>query len=247
MGYHRIRCGAIRGGVSSVDLDVATSGVKASVYSQASDGNNGGDIYYFSVCGSDKLTRVAIADLQGHGADVAPLSAWLYDALYARMNSLDGASVLQQLNAMVCQEGFHAITTAAVIGYYLGDSALYCSYAGHPPVLLQSRDSWRWISLVDDSTGTDNLPLGIRPQTRYSQSRILLRPGDRLCAYTDGVLECPDEDERPFGFERLSELLEQTGRRNLSEVKHEVLRSLLEHSGRRKPVDDITFMLIEAQ
>jgi sigma-B regulation protein RsbU (phosphoserine phosphatase) len=91
----------IWGGISSVDTDVVTGGLGASVYSAASHGVRGGDIYYFGVCGYHMLTRVAIADLQGHGEDVATLSNWLYDLLRERLNSLDGAGVLEDLNRLV--------------------------------------------------------------------------------------------------------------------------------------------------
>ncbi|MEO8029168.1 MAG: serine/threonine-protein phosphatase, partial [Bryobacteraceae bacterium] len=106
----QIRCAEIWGGVSVVDLDVCTNGLTASILSTASGGKKGGDIYYFSVCSSDKLTRIAIADLRGHGEQVSHLSEWLYQSLEQRMNTLDGAGVLSDLNGLVHAHGFEAIT-----------------------------------------------------------------------------------------------------------------------------------------
>jgi len=246
MAGFQIRCGTLWGGVSNVDLDVFTAGVGASVCSMSSAGDKGGDIYYFSVCGKDQLTRIALADLQGHGEQVSHLSEWLYDALEKRINTLDGSGVLEQLNTMVYQHGFHAITTAAVIGYYLADSNLYFCYAGHPPVFLQRGAGSPWQVLSMASTGRSNLPLGVLPDARYEQAQTRLQPGDRLFLYTDGVLDCPNAEEEPFGQQRLLGILNGARNKSLSAIKKRLLASLRRHSDRPQPHDDITVMLVEA-
>ena len=86
----RLQCAQIWGGIENQDQDVCSSTITASVYASACDGGKGGDVYYFSVCAGDKLTRIAVADVVGHGAAVSNVSAWLYTALEARMN--DGSS-----------------------------------------------------------------------------------------------------------------------------------------------------------
>lgn len=119
---HRIWLASIWGGIAVVDSGVCTDGICASVLSTASGNEQGGDIYYFSVRSSDKLTRIAVADVRGHGERVSHLSQWLYEALEAKMNSLDGAGVLSDLNGLAHSHGFDALTTAAVVGYYTGNS-----------------------------------------------------------------------------------------------------------------------------
>ncbi|MEE8430921.1 MAG: SpoIIE family protein phosphatase, partial [Candidatus Desulfatibia sp.] len=52
------------------DLEISAGKVVASLYSAASDGGKGGDIYYFGVCKGDRITRLAIADVVGHGEAV---------------------------------------------------------------------------------------------------------------------------------------------------------------------------------
>jgi serine phosphatase RsbU (regulator of sigma subunit) len=45
----------------------------------------GGDIYYFGVCKGDTITRLAIADVTGHGEAVSEISQYVYDSLKAHM------------------------------------------------------------------------------------------------------------------------------------------------------------------
>jgi sigma-B regulation protein RsbU (phosphoserine phosphatase) len=231
-----------------VDLNICTSGLTGSVYSKASDGTEGGDIYFLSVCSSDKLTRIAVADVNGHGGRVSELSGWVYNILQEYMNTLDGNQVLVDLNSLISSRGFEALTTAVVVGFYLGDSKLYFSYAGHPPVLLKRGNAKRWIPLLlDAATEPSNLPLGVLPAMHYDQTETPLIAGDRFLLYTDGVSECPDGNGVGFGEERLLRLLEMNGNRSLADIKGSVIAELRDYAEQWPSVDDVTLMAFEVR
>ena len=98
---YKIRCAEIWGGSAVKQDQIETPGARAAIHSSASGDAQGGDFYYFSVCAYDTLTRIAVADVRGHGAAVSHLSEWLYEALERRMNDPDGAAVLTDLNGIV--------------------------------------------------------------------------------------------------------------------------------------------------
>lgn len=244
---YRIRCAEIWGGVRDVDTDVCTLGLTASIFSSACGGDQGGDIYYLSVCSIDLLTRIAIADLRGHGEQVSRLSGWLYDSLETHMNSLEGHGVLNELNRMVNAHGFEALTTAILASYCLRDRQLYFSNAGHPPLLLRrTASNWQRLELPEVK-GVSNLPLGVVRGAAYSQSSVTLEPGDRIFLYTDGVLECSNSDGEEFGEERLLGILENWSASEPAEVKRAVVESLTEHRGTNPVEDDVTFMVVEVR
>ena len=68
---YQIHCAEIWGGAAAKEDEVTTPGVHAAIHSSASGDAKGGDLYYFSVCGYDALTRIAIADVRGHGEAVS--------------------------------------------------------------------------------------------------------------------------------------------------------------------------------
>ena len=246
MGEYRIRCAEIWGGVDSIDLDVATSALKASVYSKACGGSSGGDIYYFSVCGSDQLTRIAIADVQGHGEAVSTISRWLYELVRDSMDSLDATGVLTKLNALALDRGFGAASTVALLSYYRGDRQLYVSYAGHPPALAQRKNNGDWITLtLDEGPGLCNLPLGLMPNVWYSQKILPLEIGDRLFLYTDGITEYPDAAGEPLGSPWLVARLRESSQASLAEIKRAVLNRLAAENASGMDHDDITLMAVE--
>ena len=83
--HGRLECKEIWGGIRSRDVEVSAGKVIGSIYSAASEGGMGGDIYYFGVCKGDTITRLAIADVTGHGEVVSEVSQFVYDALKAHM------------------------------------------------------------------------------------------------------------------------------------------------------------------
>lgn len=243
---HRIKCSEIWGGIRGDQLEVATSGVRASLFSRACDGGKGGDIYYFSVCGSDLLTRIAIADVVGHGESVSNTSQWLYDSLESHMNSGDGTQVFSDLNRRAVEYGYNAITTAVVAAFYRSDRNLYFSYAGHHDVLLNRKGESAWNGLsVDEGEGMSNVPLGVDENTQFVQNSVLLRTGDRLFFYTDGIIEAPNNEGALFGEERLIEALQRTTGEGIENVRGAVLDTLLAHTSSSLNHDDVTFMVTE--
>ena len=81
----RLECREILGGIRDRDVEVSAGKVIASIYSAACCGGMGGDIYYFGVCRGDTITRLAIADVTGHGEAVTEISQFVFDSLKAHM------------------------------------------------------------------------------------------------------------------------------------------------------------------
>ena len=244
---HRLQCAEIWGGIRNQDTDVCSAGITASLFSGACDGGKGGDIYYLSVCNSDMLTRIAIADVIGHGRAVSDVSDWLYGALESRMNDAKGNELLAELNALACKRDYKAMTTAAVVGYYTADSYAYFSYAGHHAMLVRRGPGGEWLAAKIDTpeSGLSNLPLGVEENVTYIQERIPLSAGDRIFLYTDGVIEAPDKKHDLFGEERLMSILREAADSTLMETKTAVLDAVRAHTGGSLTHDDVTLLAVE--
>lgn len=242
----RIACSEIWGGIHNVDTDAQTGSLTASLYASSCDGGKGGDIYYFSVCGADQLTRVAIADVVGHGQTVSQVSQWVYDVMAARMSDPDADALLADLNGRIHAKGFDALTTAAVVGFYKFDSHLYVSYAGHPPLLICRHGRRTWEILGRRSlTSLSNLPLGVSENVEFLQDQVPLESGDRLLAYTDGLTEAPSPAGEQFGQDRLLATLDQMYDADLPALKHRLVQAVQHHVDGPLRHDDVTLIVLE--
>ena len=244
---YRIKCAEIWGGIENISADLRTNGIDVSIYSRSSDGVAGGDIYYFSVCNHDVLTRMLLADLQGHGIEVTKLSRWIYDILRENIDNPEGRSVFASLNFLLHQQGVKAITTAVLATFSAADFTLRFSNAGHSPGLFKAFDinTWEPLSLMS-ATEPANLPLGVLKAMVYDEGTIHLRRGDRLVFYTDGVTECPSPQGEEFGEERLREVLTADSNANIGAARDRLLAALVRHAKGNLTHDDMTFMLVEA-
>lgn len=243
---HRIRCGEIWGGNRGDQLELATSGIRASLFSRSCDGGKGGDLYYLSVCESDQLTRIAIVDVVGHGESVSQTSSCLYESLERQMNSADGSAVLADLNRRSSELGQKGMATAAVAAFYRENSNFYVSYAGHNELLLKHHEEATWQRIIPvESESVAGLPLGVLDDCEYIQQSISGTIGDRLMLYTDGLVEAMSPDGEQFGLDRLLDVLNQANSQSVSQVRERVLEALTRHTGGSLGHDDVTFMVVE--
>ena len=143
------------------------------------------------------------------------------------------------------------MTTAAVVAYYREESEAKVSYAGHPPVLYQRANDRVWSyarppARKGPSDGTPlNIPLAVDLDTVYSQITIPMNPGDRLFAYTDGIIDAPSPEGESFGLTRLKDALDAHTGAPLSELKSAVLNTLHEFTGTERIPDDVTLVALE--
>ena len=231
-----------------MDQDVSTSSLDISIYSAPCVGIAGGDIYYVSVCGGDQLTRIAIADLQGHGEQVSAMSRRIYESLAEHLGDVDNRVVLSELNRFALEQGYEAMTTAVVVSFLLEDGTMSYTYAGHPPVLLRQKRAGDWSAVeIPRRAGAVNPSLGVFPDASFEQASLPLTAGDRFCVYTDGVTDCPDPQDQPFGDRRFRETLHGHNERPLTEAKCGVVRELEHYAGGKLTADDTTLLMVEVR
>ena len=90
-----------------------------------------------------------------------------------------------------------------------------------------------------------DIPLGVDARALFTQNNIALSSGDRVLLYTDGIVEAPNNNDEPFGLQRLVQTLQATSSDQLEYVRASVLDALLEHTADSLMHDDVTFMVLE--
>ncbi len=245
---HKLECAEIWGGIEEGDATIASPGLTATLFASSGQGDKGGDIYYLTLCNSAFVTRVAIADVVGHGEIVSSMSQSLYDSLGRHVDDHDGSNVLIELNKDAIKKGITALTTAIVATYYCEDKSFSYAYAGHPPMLLNRGNNHEWSQIkfsAEQKSNITNIPLAVDENAHYIQESIKLNSGDRVLLYTDGLLETPSQNNEPFGMDRLLETLKIHGDKKIDKLRDEVVNALCDHAGGKLEHDDVTLLLLE--
>ncbi|GAA3389445.1 PP2C family protein-serine/threonine phosphatase [Streptomyces roseoviridis] len=143
----------------------------------------GGDWYDVLPLPSGKVL-VAVGDIAGHGIDTVTGMVSLRNAQRAlAFTGSPPRQLMSWLNEVTLRTGGGATATAVCALYDPEDGGLLWSSAGHLPLLLLRDGRARLLEPPHD------ILLGAVPSYTYEERRTVLRPGDTLLLYTDGLVE----------------------------------------------------------
>src|SRR5262245_40143135 len=113
----RLACAETWAGNDETASLVELPGLTAWVYSVAAGSDiAGGDVHYVSVCSSCIVSRIALADVSGHGSTVAMLGEKLRELMQVYLRDLEQIALMRDLNQAL-RQGFddgHYATMVAV-------------------------------------------------------------------------------------------------------------------------------------
>jgi sigma-B regulation protein RsbU (phosphoserine phosphatase) len=192
---HALVCAEVWGGNRKVIRTVKMPGLLAWVGSlPIHEGEGGGDLHYMSVCDYDLISRIALADVTGHGREVDRVTQMLRKLMLKNINAWDQSDFMRGLNEAFGQGEDNQYATAIVLSFHRLMGRLAFSNAGHLPPLWYhaAQKSWGWLEEGSETKKISGLPVGMMPGTEYSQTVVALKRGDILVLYTDGITEARD-------------------------------------------------------
>jgi serine phosphatase RsbU (regulator of sigma subunit)/anti-sigma regulatory factor (Ser/Thr protein kinase) len=202
----------------------------------------GGD-YYDTVKLDAGRILVAIADVAGKGVPAALLASMVQASI--RTQALERQPVgviMDRLNRLVHDATPEDRFATCFLAEVAADGLhLSFSNAGHNyPIHRSASGGCRYL----DQGG---IPLGIEPAYAYTGSETVLRPGDALLLYTDGITDARNRLGEDFGEARLLELVERLPERYSAE---EIIRAVADEVSRfaegAEQIDDITLLALKA-
>jgi sigma-B regulation protein RsbU (phosphoserine phosphatase) len=187
----------------------------------------------------------AIGDVAGKGISAALLMASIQSSMRSQLSASNGdgprhfstaqlvSTLNRQLFATTAPEKYATFYFAL---YDEASSSLTYTNAGHlPPFLVRGSQVE-----TQDSNGT---VVGAFPLAIYEERTVLLRPGDLLVAYTDGITEPENAYGEMFGEDRLKELLVKYETADSSEIIARTMEAVVQWTGSSELQDDMTMIM----
>jgi phosphoserine phosphatase RsbU/P len=209
----------------------------------------GGDVHYVSVCSKGVLTRLALADVSGHGQSAASAAAVLRLLIHKHIDTWDQSELMRELNNSLNSTTTDSQYASAVLfAYYQPTCELVFTNAGHPPALWYhaATQTWDWLEAGTPlAHQIEGLPLGLIEGTDYLQVAVRIQPNDVLILYTDGITEARNT---------AGEMLERDGLLSMArslkvdtprEIAEGLIARLEEFRGGMAPDDDHTFCVLQ--
>jgi sigma-B regulation protein RsbU (phosphoserine phosphatase) len=212
----------------------------------------GGD--YFDFIGlADGSTGICIADVAGKGIAAALLMSVVQASLRAQLltghKSAPVPDVVSLLNRLLCG----SVSTAKYVTCFYAqlnpanDSFRFVN-AGHNPPLLFARST----QSTDGSPNAGEFRrlssggpvLGLFPAASFDEEEVVLRSGDILVAYTDGVTEAMNSNQEEFSEDRLrTAVTDSTGA--AKEILETIVARVAHWSEGTSQHDDITVIVLK--
>jgi sigma-B regulation protein RsbU (phosphoserine phosphatase) len=97
---------------------------------------------------------------------------------------------------------------------------------------------------IERVENTRGLALGVMEAGRFETKKTVLRDGDCLFLYTDGITEAMDREGQLFSETRLQVVLEKANGRTVSEMIRSVVTEVRAFAGGTPQSDDITALAL---
>ncbi|WP_242614283.1 PP2C family protein-serine/threonine phosphatase [Actinomadura roseirufa] len=213
---------------------VAVAGILEPAYDVA------GDSLDYALNGD--VLHLAVIDAMGHGLNAAVLATVAVGAYrHARRADANLAELYAFMDTAIDEQfGPDHFLTAQMMRLNIGTGHLEWVNAGHPaPMLIRDH------KVIGPLEGSGTLPVGFGGSTPVVNNERLCS-GDRVLAYTDGLIEEHTTGGEQFGEERLIATIERVGPASVTvqQMVRQLSHTLMRERGGITS-DDATLFLIE--
>ncbi len=201
--------------------------------------NVGGDCYDFIRLPDNRLA-VAIADASGKGMAAALSISGLQSSLRTAVSFAgnDPGAVVEAVNRQVHASSLAGRYATLFFGIFdeVTRSLCYVNAGHNAPIIVSHNRS-------DTCLNAGGLPVGMFPDSKYSEGEVQLWPGDLLIAYTDGITEATNSAGDEFGVERLRQTAAHAARLDANEIVEKIFQAVDEFSNGHQS-DDATLLVL---
>ena len=198
----------------------------------------GGDYYDFIPIDHENL-GIVVADVSGKGVPAGMIMTMARTALrlLARGNP-SARDTMIKVNKFISRDIKNTMfLTVLYMVLNIRTTTLQVVNCGHNPLILWRDENYRLVNPQGIAIGLDLGPIFERT---LKEDLIQIQPGDRIVAYTDGVVEAMNEKQEEFGEDAFLDIVAEQGDKSSAEFLNELVNALNAHQGRAKQHDDIT-------
>jgi len=247
-----MKCMEVWGGSDLTTARVEFGGLDAWVYSKPfGQARSGGDVYYASSCATGRISRLLLADVSGHGKEVAGTAADLRTLMRRFVNRLEQSEFVRLLNQQFkAMSSTRTFATAIVATFFAPTRRLTVCNAGHPRPLLYRVAQGKWNFLGQTGSAGPatpvNVPLGLMDVSKYEQFDVELEPGDCVLTYTDALIESLDADGEMLGEDGILRIMRLLGDVEPQAVIDALLKEIADRHPENLSEDDVTVLVARA-
>jgi sigma-B regulation protein RsbU (phosphoserine phosphatase) len=207
----------------------------------------GGDHFDFIGLGKDRL-GVVIADVSGKGVTGALVMAICHAIVRSRaQHHAEPADAIRNFRGLLLEDIPEDRFITMLYGVLnTARREFTFARAGHDP-LLHYHAASKTVEVLSPKGGAIGLDRSERFDRRLHQQTLLLKPGDTLVMFTDGLTEATNPQGDEYGLDRLCSLVAQKGFLTASDLTDAIYNQVAEFASGEPAMDDQTLIVIKTQ
>jgi len=200
----------------------------------------GGDLYDFFLLDDNRVGFV-MGDVSGKGVPAAIFMA--VSRTLIRATALKGITpddCLTYVNNLLCRESVSSMFVTVFYGIlnFKTGELVYANGGHNPPYVLSKNGDL----LTMDLTG--GIALGVMEGLDFKSNTIILKPGDTIFTFTDGVTEAMDTEYELYSEERLEAFLKANPHLTATELVKQSFEDVHLYAKNADQSDDITVLAV---
>jgi serine phosphatase RsbU (regulator of sigma subunit) len=201
----------------------------------------GGDLYGFLLEGD--MLYFCIGDVSGKGIPASLFMAQatrLFRTLAAQ--HLKPAEITRRINDALTEDNEQGMFVTMFIGLInLSTGHLDFCNAGHNPPIVGNSNDKHGFHFLDMEP---NAPIGLWPDLEFKDESLDNIKGCPFIAYTDGLTEAENKEQKQFGEERLLNLVQRTNFDNAEHADNSLKDEVEKFREGAEPNDDLTILCL---
>ncbi len=207
----------------------------------------GGDLFDYFI--RDDKFYCCIGDVSGKGVPASLFMA-IIRSLFRNVSLHEDnpAAILSQLNNALSEGNVHNMFCTMFLGIMdlKTGHVDYCNAGHNAPIIRQlGQDGQPVVRFTHPKV---NLAVGVFPDFPYEKEEVVLKPGEAIFMYTDGVTEAENSAQQLFGDEATLATVKEARAHNChttKEIVEYVYDSLQHYTEGAEQSDDITMVVVE--
>ena len=195
-----------------------------------------GDIY--DITNDENKVNIFIGDTVGKDMAAAIFSLIVMSQYKAIQKNNSPKNIAKEINHFIFEQNRQSMFISAVFcSIDLEKLTLTISNAGHPnPIVINNKT--KEAKIFDLKS---NPVLGINKKSEYHQNKINLKENTEIIAYTDGVTESVDKDNKLYGEKRLVDTINKF--KNKSNLLYYIKNDIKNFTNKEDKLDDDLTMI----
>jgi len=197
-----------------------------------------GDVYDF-ILNRERELAIFVGDATGHGISAALMTMMVHIAIDSLTPNLSTDKSMRKLNRLIASR-HTGRSVSSTLFRIAPDGLLKVTHAGHPSIIILPADTADYVMFEEAGCALGSF---IDEPVKYVEESYQLKSGDKIVAYTDGLIEWRNQYKEEYGIDRLVNYIKNNRELDCDTLIKEIYDDVESFANYKNINDDLTILV----